>query len=440
MDVTMLSRAQFAAATYFHFLFVPLTLGLSILLAIMETRYVRTGREEYKTMTKFWGRIFLINFVVGVVTGITLEFQFGTNWSRYSRYVGDVFGPLLAVEATVAFFLESTFIAVWALGWERLSPRLHALSIWLVAGAANISAVWILLANAWMQHPVGYSLPAGRPVLSDFAAVVTNSYASFNIFHTLAASYVVTGFFVMGVSAYHLLRKQFLDIFTPSFRTGLSMALLFSLLVVVQGHFYGSYLAHVQPAKLAALESHWVTRARAPVYLIAIPDAAKEGNSVEVGVLPGALSLLAFHSAKATVTGLRDIPRQDRPPVLPVFVAFRLLTVVGALMLLLLIVAWLRRNRIESSRFFLRTFLYLIPLPYILCALGWTVAEVGRQPWIVYGLMRTQAAVSPVAGSQVAVSLAAFVVVYTIIGIIAFRLMAHAAARGPVAAGGPYGL
>ena len=220
MDVTMLSRMQFAAATYFHFLFVPLTLGLSILLAIMETRYVRTGREEYKAMTKFWGRIFLINFVVGVVTGITLEFQFGTNWSRYSRYVGDIFGPLLAIEATVAFFLESTFIAVWALGWERLSPRLHAVTIWLVAGASNISAVWILMANAWMQHPVGYTMKAGRPVLSDFAAVVTNSYAYLTIFHTLCAAYVVTGFFVMGVSAYHLLRKQFQETFTRSLPHG----------------------------------------------------------------------------------------------------------------------------------------------------------------------------------------------------------------------------
>ncbi len=438
MDVTMLSRMQFATATYFHFLFVPLTLGLSILLAIMETRYVRTGREEYKAMTKFWGRIFLINFVVGVVTGITLEFQFGTNWSRYSRYVGDIFGPLLAIEATVAFFLESTFIAVWALGWERLSPRLHALTIWLVAGASNISAVWILMANAWMQHPVGYTMKAGRPVLSDFAAVVTNSYAYLTIFHTLCAAYVVTGFFVMGVSAYHLLRKQFQETFTLSFRTGLSMALLFGLLLVIEGHFYGAYLPHVQPAKLAALESHWVTRSNAPVYLFAVPDADKEDNSVAIGALPGALSLLAYHSTAATVTGLRDIPRQDRPPVMVVFVAFRIMTGLGVLMLLLLIVAWLRRKSIASSRIFLRAFLYLIPLPYILCGLGWTVAEMGRQPWIVYGLMRTSAAASPVAGSQVAVSLAAFLVVYTVIGITAFRLIARTAARGPIAADASY--
>jgi len=440
MDVTMLSRLQFAVATYFHFLFVPLTLGLSILLVIMETLYVRTGKEEYKTMTKFWGRLFLTNFVVGVVTGITLEFQFGTNWSRYSAYVGDVFGPLLAIEATVAFFLESTFIAVWALGWNRLSRGAHAVAIWLVAAAANISALWILIANAWMQHPVGYMMKGGKPVLSDLIAVVTQGYAVFTIAHTLAAAYVVTGFFVMGVSAYHLLRKQFLDVFTGSFRMGLSMALIFGLVVVIDGHFHGTYVAHVQPAKLASLESHWATSDHAPLYLVVFPDPSKEENSIEIGRLPGVLSLLAFQSTGARVTGLRDIPRQDRPPVIATFLCFRLMTGLGALLLLLLIVAWFRRKRIESSRFFLRSFLYLIPLPYILCGLGWTVAEVGRQPWIVYGLMRTQAAVSPVAGVQVAVSLAAFLVIYLLIGIIAFRLIARSAARGPMPADGSYKL
>ena len=208
MDVTILSRLQFAAATYFHFLFVPLTLGLSILLAIMETIYVRTGNEEYKAMTKFWGKLFLINFAVGVVTGITLEFQFGTNWSGYSRYVGDIFGSLLAIEATVSFFLESTFIAVWALGWKKLSPKAHCVAIWLVAGASSVSAIWILIANSWMQHPVGYVMQNGRPVLSSFLEIVTQPYAILTILHTLAASYVVGGFFVMGISAYHILKKQ----------------------------------------------------------------------------------------------------------------------------------------------------------------------------------------------------------------------------------------
>jgi len=438
MDVTLLSRLQFAAATYFHFLFVPLTLGLSILLAVMETAYIRTKNEEYKEMTQFWGKIFLLNFVVGVATGITLEFQFGTNWSRYSRYVGDIFGPLLAIESTVAFFLESTFIAVWALGWKRLSPRLHAASIWLVAVASNVSAIWILIANAWMQDPVGYVMKSGHPVLSDFGAVVFHGYAGLTILHTLAASYVTTGFFVMGVAAYHIARKRFLSIFIKSFRIGLAMALIFALFVVIEGHMHGANLAHIQPAKLASLEVNWVTQADAPIFLIALPDESAARNSVEIGRIPGALSLLAFHSPSASVTGLRDIPKEDRPPVLVTYVAFRLMVGFGGVLLLVAIVAWFRRNRIESSPLLLKVLLWAIPLPYLVSLLGWTVAEVGRQPWIVYGLMRTTRAVSPVASSQVAISLAAFVIVYALIGLTAFWLMAQAVRKGPGAAGQYY--
>ena len=235
MDVLMLSRLQFAVATYFHFLFVPLTLGLSILLAIMETRYVITKDEEYQRMAKFWGKIFLINFVVGIVTGITLEFQFGTNWSQYSRFVGDIFGSLLAIEATAAFFLESTFIAVWALGWKRLSPKAHAVSIWLVAIASNLSAVWILIANAWMQHPVGFAIRNGRAELTDFFAVITQKVAVLAIIHTLGAAYVLTGFFIMGVSAYHILRKQHTQFFIKSFRMALNGASFFRYLLSLKG-------------------------------------------------------------------------------------------------------------------------------------------------------------------------------------------------------------
>ena len=247
MNVLFLSRLQFAAATFFHFLFVPLTLGLSVLIAIMETKYVRSGDEEYKRMARFWGKIFLINFAIGVVTGITLEFQFGTNWSQYSRYVGDIFGSLLAIEATVAFFLESTFIAVWALGWNRLSAKAHAVSIWLVAIASNLSAVWILIANAWMQHPVGYVLRNGRAELNDFLTVVTSPYALHEFIHTISAAYILTGFFVMGVSAYHLLRKQNIGFFSKSFRMALNMALIFSIVAVVQGHMNGAKVAAAQP-------------------------------------------------------------------------------------------------------------------------------------------------------------------------------------------------
>jgi cytochrome bd ubiquinol oxidase subunit I len=431
MDTLLLSRVQFAVATYFHFLFVPLTLGLSILIAIMETAFVKTKNEEYRDMAKFWGKLFLINFAIGVVTGITLEFQFGTNWSRYSRYVGDIFGPLLAIEATVAFFLESTFIAVWAFGWKRLSPKAHTISIWLVAFASNISAVWILIANSWMQHPVGYIMKDGRPVLNDLMAAVIQPYAILTILHTLAAAYIVAGFFVMGISAYHLLRKQFVSFFTKSFRIALTFSLIFSIFTVVEGHMHGSDLADKQPAKLAALESHWETGPIAPVFIVAIPDEKNARNSVEIGLIPGALSMLAFHSLNATVTGLRDIPKEERPPVTITFVSFRLMVTLGMLFMFLTIAGWFLRKKIESQRLYLKIILYSIPLPYIACALGWTVTEVGRQPWLVYGLMKTADGVSPVAASQVAISLVAITLLYLVLGIVAFSLMAKFARKGP---------
>lgn len=431
MDTLLLSRLQFAVATYFHFLFVPLTLGLSILIAIMETAFVKTKNVEYQDMAKFWGKIFLINFAIGVVTGITLEFQFGTNWSRYSRYVGDIFGPLLAIEATVAFFLESTFIAVWAFGWKKLSPKAHAISIWLVAFASNISAVWILIANSWMQHPVGYVMKDGKPLLNDFMAAVTQPYAILTILHTLASAYIVAGFFVMGISAYHLLKKQFVSLFTKSFRIALAFSLIFSIFTVVEGHMHGSDLADKQPAKLAALESHWETGPIAPVFIVAVPDEKNARNSVEIGLIPGALSMLAFHSLNATVTGLRDIPKEERPPVTITFVSFRLMVTLGMLFMLLTIIGWFLRKKIVSQRLYLKVMLYAIPLPYIACALGWTVTEVGRQPWLVYGLMKTAEGVSPVSATQVAVSLVAFTLVYLILGIVAFSLMARYARKGP---------
>ncbi len=434
MDALLLSRLQFAAATYFHFLFVPLTLGLSILIAVMETRYVRSGDEEYRNMAKFWGKIFLINFAVGVVTGITLEFQFGTNWSRYSRYVGDIFGSLLAIEATAAFFLESTFIAVWALTWNRLSAKAHAVTIWLVAFASNLSAVWILTANAWMQHPVGYTIRGGRAELTDFFAVVTQPFAWHTIVHTLSGAYILSGMFVMGVSAYHLLRRQHVSFFSRSFRMGTVMALIFSIVAVVHGHVQGSEVAKAQPTKLAAMESLWETKQRAPQHLLVIPDEKGERNRLELGAMPGVLSLLAYHDVNATVKGLKDFPKEDRPPVTITFLAFRIMIGLGFLFPLLALWAFWKRNRLLESPRLLKVMLYAIPLPYIASQAGWTVTEVGRQPWVVYGVMRTTDAVAPIAPSQVAVSLTAFVVVYSLLGLAAFYLMARYAKQGPAVA------
>lgn len=431
MNALFLSRMQFAAATFFHFLFVPLTLGLSVLIAIMETKYVRTGDEDYRNMARFWGKIFLINFAIGVVTGITLEFQFGTNWSQYSRYVGDIFGSLLAIEATAAFFLESTFIAVWALGWNRLSAKAHAVTIWLVAFASNLSALWILIANAWMQHPVGYTIRNGRAELTDFLAVVTQPYAIHEFLHTVSAAYILSGFFVMGISAYHLLRKQHTVFFNKSFRVALNMALIFSIVAVVQGHMNGAKVAAAQPTKLAAMESLWETQKGAPQYLLVIPDEKNQRNRLEWGGIPGALSMLAYHSTEATVKGLNDFPEDERPPVTLTFLSFRIMVGLGMLFLILTIIGWFRRNKLEESPLYLKIMMYAIPLPYIAAEAGWALAEVGRQPWVVYGVMKTSAAVSPISSSQVMVSLTAFVLVYTLLGAAAFYLIASHARKGP---------
>ena len=432
MDVVLLSRLQFAAATMFHFLFVPLTLGLSFIVAWMETKYVTTGDDTYLAMTKFWSKLFLINFAIGVVTGITLEFQFGTNWSRYSIFMGDIFGSLLAIEATVAFFLESTLIGVWVFGWRKLSKKAHAGVMWLIAAAGTMSAVWILIANAWMQHPVGYVIKNGRAELDDFAAVIFNKFAILEFFHTVGSAYILSGFFVMGISAYHLLKKQHEDFFTRSFRIGLTFALIFSLFVVAEGHLHGSDLAETQPAKLAAMESHWETSTNVPKYLFAIPDEAGEKNTVQILPIPGMLSLLAKHSTNAEVKGLKDFPRDERPPVLISYISFNIMVGLGFYFVLATIVGWFKRNNLVRSPVYLKLMLFSIPLPYLAIELGWVLAEVGRQPWIVYGLMKTSDAASPIAGSQVMISLIAFILVYGILGALGFYLIAKNAKKGPL--------
>ncbi len=435
MDPVFLSRLQFAAATMFHFLFVPLTLGLSLLVAYMETRYVRTGDETYLRMTKFWGKLFLINFAVGVVTGITLEFQFGTNWSRYSAFVGDIFGSLLAIEATAAFFLESTLIGVWVFGWKKLSKKAHATVMWLVAAAGNLSALWILLANGWMQHPVGYVFRNGRAELDDFAAVVFNKFGWLEFLHTVPAAFVLSAFFVMGVSAYHLLKNNETELFSRSFRMAVVFGLISSIWVAVEGDQHAIHVTETQPTKLAAMESHWETQRKAPMVLLTLPDEKNERNYFEVGSIPGVLSFLGYHDVNAEVKGLRDFPREDRPPVLLTFLSFRLMVALGGLFILLTAIGWFLRHRLTENRWYLTIMMLAIPLPYLAIQAGWVLAEVGRQPWIVYGLMRTSDAASPIAGGQVMASLIAFILVYGILGLFGFYLIAKNAVKGPQPAG-----
>ncbi len=431
MDAVMLSRLQFAVATYFHFLFVPLTLGLSVLTAIMETQYVRSGDEEYKRMAKFWGKLFVINFALGVVTGITLEFQFGTNWARYSKYVGDIFGSLLAIEATLAFFLESTFIGIWVFGWKRLSPKAHAACIWLVAAASNISAYWILVANSWMQHPVGYVIRNGRAELADFWAVVTQPYAIWMFLHVISGAYILAAFFVMGVSGYHLLRGKEVSFFKRSFRIAAIFAVIFAVAEIVIGDFHGKEMMKAQPTKAAAAESVWNTTKGAPMYLFVIPDEANERNSVEFLGIPKLLSWVALGDKDGVYKGLKEWPKDERPPVTATFWSFRLMVGIGLFLAAVSIVAFAKRNTPENSPRLLRLLLYCIPLPYLAAQLGWTVTELGRQPWIVYGMMKTTDAASRVAGYQVGLSLAAFIIVYTLLGIACFYLIIKYARKGP---------
>lgn len=432
MDALILSRLQFAVTTYFHFLFVPLTLGLSLLVAILETAWVRTRDEEWRVATKFFGKLFLINFAVGVVTGITLEFQFGTNWSAYAKYVGDIFGSLLAVEATVAFFLESTFVAVWFFGWKKLSPGFHCASIWIVALASNLSAFWILVANAWMQHPTGYVLRNGRAELSDFAGVVTQKFAILEFVHTVGGAWILGGFFMLGVSAWHIARRSHVGVFTKTFRVAAVWTLLACVFEMFQGHLNAEILATTQPTKLAAMEAQWETSNDVPMYLAAWPDGKNERNSLQALPIPGLVSFLVHYNPHGQVAGLKDVPAADRPPVLPVFLSFRAMVGLGILLFWISVWAFWKRNAVASQPKLLGLLPWIIPLPYLVNQLGWTIAEVGRQPWIVYGLMRTENGVSRIEPIQVAVSLGAFVLVYALLGAVDFYLLWTYARKGPL--------
>jgi cytochrome d ubiquinol oxidase subunit I len=434
MDVVALSRLQFALTSMFHWIFVPLTLGLSIMTAYMETRYVMSGDEMYLKMAKFWGKLFLINFALGVVTGITMEFQFGMNWAEYSKYVGDIFGAPLAIEATMAFFLESVFIGVWIFGWDKISKKAHAVSIWLVAIATNLSALWILLANGWMQNPVGYVLRNDRAEMVDFGALLTNPYGWLKFGHTLTSGYVVAAFFVMGVSAYHILKKNQAEFFRRSFRIAAAFGLASTLAVAVIGDFHAAEVARTQPTKFAAMEALWDTQKNVGYNLFIIPDTEKECNVLEGPCVPNLLSYLAFHTADAEIKGLKAFPKEERPPVLPTFLSFRVMVALGFAMLLMTIMAviYAKRGTLEIHPLFLKIMMFAIPLPYIAGQLGWIVAEVGRQPWIVYGVLKTTHAVSQsISTPQVFASLLGFTLLYGGLGVTDIYLLSKFAKKGP---------
>ncbi|MFA9402760.1 MAG: cytochrome ubiquinol oxidase subunit I [Anaerolineales bacterium] len=443
MDPVTLARLQFTITCVYHFFFVPLTLGLSILLALMETMYVRTGNELYKRMTKFWGKLFLINFAMGVVTGIVMEFQFGMNWSEYSRFVGDIFGAPLAIEALLAFFLESTFLGIWIFGWDRLSPRMHAATIWMVAIGSNLSAFWILIANSFMQEPVGYAIENGRAVMTSFFALLSNPHLWVQFPHVISSGLTTAAFFILGISAYHLFyKKRDSEIFLRSFKWGAVAGVIGISLVSLTGHSQAQYMVEAQPMKMAAGEALWQTEDPADLSLVTIIDEDQQRNVFDIRI-PRALSLLAFNRFDGEVQGIKDIQQEYEalygpgdyiPPVAISYWSFRSMVGVGSLMLLLAFYALflMLTERLPKADRFLRWLPFAIALPIIATSTGWIFTEVARQPWIVFGIMRTEDAASPnVSASMLLTSLIVYTLLYGVLIVVDVYLLAKYARDEP---------
>lgn len=443
MTVLTLSQLQFAVTTIYHFFFVPLTLGLSILVAIMETLYVRSRQETYKRMAKFWGNLFLINFAMGVVTGIVQEFQFGMNWSQYSRFVGDVFGAPLAIEALLAFFLESVFLGVWIFGWGKLSKGMHLAAIWLVAIGANISALWILTANSFMQHPVGYAIENGRAVMNDFGALLANPYLWTQFPHTVFSGFTTGAFFVLGISAYHLVRRREMDLFRRSFQIASIFGVISIFLVILVGHSQGQRMIQAQPMKMAAAEALWESENPASFSIFTIGDEANMKDVVSFRI-PYVLSIMAYNQPTGEVKGIRNLqaeyeamygPGNYAPSIVTMYWSFRIMVGLGFLMMLLAFLAlWptLRSRPISQYRY-MRYFPFFIALPYMANTVGWIFTEMGRQPWVVFGLMKTENAFSPtITPGMVLTSLILFTLVYALLMVADVYLMFQYAKAGPV--------
>jgi cytochrome d ubiquinol oxidase subunit I len=418
MDAVLLARIQFALTVGFHFLFPPLAIGLGWLIFGLMTRYRRSGSEEDKRNAQFWTRLFTIGFVVGVASGITMEFQFGTNWARYSRVVGDIFGAPLAIETIFTFFLESTFLAVLALGWNRFPRGVQWFASLMVAVGATLSAVWILVANSWMQTPAGFvfNQAAHRAELTDFFAAVFNPSTLPRILHTVDAALMTASFFMLGISAMLLRRKTNVALARTSLYYALVVAFVTALLQLGTGHYHAVQVAVTQPTKLAAFEGLFTTQANAPLLLFGIPDARRQTVHLALRV-PGALSWLATGKTSGTVKGLKDYPRDLWPPISMTFYPFHLMVLLGlffvAVPLLGLFLRW-RKVAIEENPFYLGLLIFTLPLPFLANELGWIAAEVGRQPWAVYNVLRTADAISVttvVPGWQVFLSLLLFVVI-----------------------------
>lgn len=434
MDLIALSRLQFAFTTAFHILFPTFTIGLAFFLVIVEALWLRTRDETYYRMYRFWVKIFALHFAVGVVSGITLEFEFGTNFARFSQYVGNVMAPLLAFEGMTAFFLEAGFLGIMLFGWNRVSPSVHFLSTCLVALGATLSSFWIMAANAWMQTPSGFEIIDGTLMVKSFREVIFNPAFPTHLGHMILAAYETTAFAIAGISAWFLLRKEHVEFYRRTLKIALIMAAVMAPAQAIIGDLKGLVTARLQPAKLAAMEGHWETNTEggAAFNLFAIPDMEAERNRLEISI-PNALSYLITHSKDGKVQGLKDFPREDRPNALITYWSFRIMVGIGFLfigiMLWALVLAF--RRRIHDSTPFLKALVLVQPLGFLAVVMGWITTEVGRQPWVVYGLMRTSDGVSPIHAGNVLWSLVVFVVFFGIIGSSYFYYILRILKNGP---------
>lgn len=444
LDPLLLSRLQFALTIMFHYLFPPLTIGLSLLMVIMEGMYLKTGDKVYENMARFWTKIFAVNFAMGVATGLVMEFEFGTNWSKYSRFVGDVFGSALAAEGIFAFFLESGFLSLLVFGWDRISSRMHFFSTAMVALGSMFSAVWIVIANSWQQTPAGFKI-VGQGIhrhaqITDFWAMVFNPSAMPRLAHVLTGCFVLGAFFVMSISAYYILQSRHLEFAKKSFSIALIFGFAVSLMAGLTGDTEARTVYKTQPEKLSAFEGHYHTgTGGTPVYIFGVPDSKEK--KVNFGLyVPGGLSFLLFGNFDEPVPGLDRYPDDSQPPVVIPFFAFHMMVGIatGIVGLTALGVFFLWRGTLFEQRWLLWIFVFAVVGPYIANQVGWIAAEVGRQPWIVYKLLRTADAVSPtVKGHEVLISIIMFSLIYALLFAVYLYVLTAKIKHGPEDATAP---
>lgn len=436
MDVEILSRIQFAFTIAFHYIYPPLSIGLGICLVIIESIYLKTRNEVYRRMAKFWTRIFALTFAMGVATGIVMEFEFGTNWATYSRYVGDVFGSALAAEGVFAFFLESGFLAILLFGWDKVGPKLHYFATLMVCFGAHFSAVWIVVANSWQQTPAGYQIVGegmdARAEITDFWAMVFNPSSVDRLTHTLIGAWQAGAWLLVSVSAYYILKKRHPNTSPLGLRIGLSVALVASLLQLITGHSSAETVAEHQPAKLAAMEGHFEKSAPADLYILGWVD---EKNQKTHGIsIPNGVSLLLSADPEMEVQGLNNWAPEDRPKANWVFQCYHLMIAIGFALIALSVLGCFKwwRGSLESTPWFLKLLIFSPLLPQIANQAGWFTAELGRQPWIVYGHLRTSDGLSKtVVASQVLTSLIGFTLIYALLFALFVFLLNKKIKHGP---------